>query len=353
MFLGPPALPPDPPAAVAAPAEVSDQVQDGAISLTWTAPEGCSSAANLQDQLHRYLTDPPGNALSVMALVEPRSDAWHLQLSMERPGQTTVRQLDAPNCEMLTKAAALVVAVHVDVVGTSQGVRELVTAPDDFLAPDPKPPDEPGDADVPLARSTTPVPETVAIRTRRLDRRPRRRPPERRPSQAGILRLVGNAGVGERPGFFGGVGLAGGYQLRTFRIELQVDYTTPRIAVQPNDATVSATFQAVHGTVRGCWVSGFERWEFPLCSGVRAGALRGNARTGADQPSAAWSSSVSLTAEPSVVWSPIPELGIYGGLGLLVAMRRPAFRVGLDREPIYTAAPIGLQLGLGLELKLF
>ncbi|MEM6295191.1 MAG: hypothetical protein AAGA54_28225, partial [Myxococcota bacterium] len=185
------------------------------------------------------------------------------------------------------------------------------------------------------------------------DRTPRRRPPPRRPSRAGLLRLVANAGVGERPGFFGGIGLAGGFQLRTFRFELQADYTTPRIVVQPNDSSVSASFQAVHGTARACWVSGFERWEFPLCGGVRAGGLRGNARTGAERPEAAWSSSVSLAAEPSVVWSPIPELGIYGGLGLLVAMRRPSFAVGLDRDPIFTAAPIGLQLGLGVELKLF
>lgn len=347
---GPPQLPPDPPAITVPAAPEPDQATAGGLEFSWTAPAGCSSAQELAAQVDRYLSQSESHALNINATAEPREDAWHLSLSLTRPGETTVRELDAPSCDMLTKAAALVIAVHVDVVGTTQGVRELVQAPEDFLALEGEPGTEPTGEGVAPTVNTSPVPETVAIRTRREERNARRRPPARRPNSAGILRLITHGGVGERPGFFGGVGLAGGYQRRSFRIEAELDYAVPRVE-RVDD--VAGSFQAVLGSMRGCWVSSFERWEFPLCGGVRAGALRGIATRGAVQPSAAWSPAVGLTAEGATIWSPIPDLGLYAGLGVLAAIRRPSFRVGADGDALYTSAPIGLQLSFGIELKLF
>ncbi len=350
MPFGPPQLPPDPPAVVE-PAE-PDTATAGGLEFAWDAPAGCGTADTLATQVERYLAESGAHALKIDAKAEPRNAGWHLSLSMARPGQTTVRELDAPSCEMLTKAAALVIAVHVDVVGTSQGVRELVQAPDDFLAlDDPLPPDPIGEAVAPTMEST-PVPTTVAVRSRRDEERleRRRRPPARRPDRAGVLRLVAHGGVGERPGFFGGVGLAGGYQLRTFRIEAQVDYAVPRVERQ--DA-FAGSFQAVSATARGCWVSSFERWEFPLCGGFRAGGLRGIATRGSEDPVAAWSPWIGLAADAATIWSPIPDFGIYAGLGVLAAFRRPSFRIGLEGDSLYTSAPVGVQLNLGVELKLF
>ncbi len=350
MPFGPPQLPPDPPALVEPAEPARDRATRGGLELSWAAPEGCGSAAELGEQVEHYLAQSGQHTLSIDATAEQREQSWHLSLSLARPGQTTVRELDAPNCAMLTKAAALVIAVHVDVVGTSQGVRELVQAPDDFLAEDDATKPEPtGEGVAPVVESNA-VPETVAVRTLRERRDARRRPPARRPNQAGILRLVTHGGVGERPGFFGGIGLAGGYQLRSFRIEVQADYAIPRVLRRDG---VAGSFQAVHGTARGCWVSSFERWEFPLCGGFRAGGLRGVATAGAQTPEAAWSSWLGLVAEGSTIWSPIPDFGIYGGLGVLAGLRRPSFRVGVDGDRLYTSAPIGVQISLGVELKLF
>ena len=348
MPFGPPQLPPDPPAIVEPAATEPDRATAGNLEVSWLAPPGCSSATELTAQVEHYLAESGAHALQVDAVAEPRDDQWHLSLSLARPGHTTVRELDAPDCGMLTKAAALVIAVHVDVVGTSQGVRELLQAPDDFLAIDETPEPEPDEVE-PVVVSDR-VPETVAVRTRRTPRRERRRPPARRPSRAGVLRLVSHGGVGERPGFFGGVGLAGGYQLRVFRIEAQLDYAVPR--TRRTDGG-NASFQALHGTVRGCWVSAYERWEFPLCGGARVGGLRGVATAGADEPRPAWSPWVGLTADAATIWSPIPDIGIYGGLGVLAGLRRPSFRIGLEGDPLYTSSPLGIQLNLGIELKLF
>ncbi len=348
--LGPPQLPPDPPAVTVPAAPEPDRTTAGGLDFSWAAPAGCSSAQELATLVERYLSKSESHALRIDATATPREDAWHLSLALTRPGQTTVRELDAPSCEMLTKAAALVIAVHVDVVGTSQGVRELVQAPEDFLALEDEPEREPvGEGVAPSVNSSS-VPETVAVRTRREQREARRRPPARRPNSAGILRLITHGGVGERPGFFGGVGLAGGYQRRSFRIEAQVDYAVPRVERVDDFA---GSFQAVLGSMRGCWVSGFERWEFPLCGGIRAGGLRGIATQGALEPTAAWSPSVGLTAQGATVWSPIPDIGIYAGLGVLAALRRTSFRVGRDADALYTSAPIGLQVSFGIELKLF
>ena len=351
MPFGPPQLPPDPPAIVEPAPKEPDRATAGGLEFSWDAPQTCGSAQGLAEQVERYLADSGTHALKIDAIAQPRDDAWHLSLSMARPGETTVRELDAPSCAMLTKAAALVIAVHVDVVGTSQGVRELVQAPDDFLAVDEDPEPKPSTEDVTTAEVSSPVPTTVAVRTRRAqDRQARRRPPRRRPNQAGVLRLVSHGGIGERPGFFGGVGLAGGYQLRTFRIETQVDYAVPRVE---RSEEVAGSFQSVHGTLRGCWVSGYERWEFPLCGGFRAGGIRGESTAGAETPRPAWSAWIGLAADAAAIWSPIPDFGIYGGLGVMTGLRRPSFRVGLDGDPLYTSAPVALQLNLGVELKLF
>ena len=350
MAFAPPQLPPEPPAVVET--RQADTTTAGGLEFTWNAPDACGSAQALADQVERYLAQSGAHALKIDAEAKPRDAGWHLSLSMARPGQTTVRELDAPSCEMLTKAAALVIAVHVDVVGTSQGVRELIQAPDDFLAIDEPPAaDDESVATGPTVQADT-VPTTVAVRTRREDeaRRARRRPPARKPTRAGLLRLVAHGGIGVRPGFAGGVGAGGGYQLRTFRIEAQLDYAVPRVERRGD---VAASFQALHGTVRACWVSSYERWEFPLCGGVRAGGLRGIATRGAEAPSAAWSPWVGLTGDASTIWSPIPDFGIYAGLGVLAGLRRPAFRVGLEGDPLYASAPVGVQLNLGVELKLF
>ena len=350
MPFGPPQLPPDPPPIVE-PVQ-ADTAQAGGLEFSWMAPPACGSAASLAEQVERYLSESGAHALKIDATAEPREVGFHLSLSMARPGQTTVRELDAPSCELLTKAAALVIAVHVDVVGTSQGVRELVQAPEDFLALDEVPSPEPTGEGIAPPIESAPVPTTVAIRSRRGDdeRPARRRPPARRPSRAGVLRLVTHGGIGERPGFFGGIGIAGGYQRRTFRIEFEADYAVPRVERQGEFA---GSFQAVHAVARGCWVSSFERWEFPLCGGPRVGGLRGVATRGAEDPQAAWSPWLGLTAGAAAVWSPVPELGIYAGLGALAAFRRPSFRVGLEGDRLYTSAPVGVQLDFGLELKLF
>ena len=347
---GPPQLPPDPPATTVPATPEPDRATAGGLDFAWTAPAGCSTAQELATQVERYLSESDSHALNIDATVEPRAGSWHLSLALTRPGETTVRELDAPSCQMLTKAAALVIAVHVDVVGTSKGVRELVQAPGDFLALEGEPEREPTGEGVAPTVNTIPVPETVAVRTRREERDARRRPPARRPNRAGILRLITHGGVGERPGFFGGVGLAGGYQLRTFRIEALLDYAIPRVE-RVDD--VAGSFQAVLGSMRGCWVSSFERWEFPLCGGLRAGGQRGIATRGAEEPNAAWSPAVGLTAEGATIWSPVPDFGIYAGLGVLAALRRTSFRVGPEGDPLYTSAPIGLALSLGVELKLF
>ncbi len=355
MLLGPPELPPDPPAAVQVPATEPSTFAAGPLEIAWDAPAQCGTAENLDTQVRRYLAESPDEPLHISGVVEQRPDRWHISLTLRRTGQTTVRELDAPSCEMLTKAVALVVAVHVDVVGTSQGVRELETPPVepgslDPELPEPEAPDGPTAA--PIIDDVGP-PETDTVRTTRPEPPPRRRPPRQRPEQAGLLRVVTHAGVGDRPGFFGGVGLVGGLQLRAFRAEAQLDYTVPRTAEQPDDDQISASFQGLHGTLRGCWVSRFERFEIPLCGGIRVGGLRGVARRGADEPEAGWSTWAGATVEPGVVYSPVPRFGIYGGLGVLIAFRRPSFTVGRAAGPIYTSSSIGAMVSFGVELKLF
>lgn len=356
MFFGPPPpLPPEPPAVMEPAGEAQppdlppgpERLEEGAVEISWDAPGSCPGVADLHQQIGRYLARESigGDALTVTGKVVHSDGDWRLSLSLARPTETSFRELAADDCALLTRAAALVVAVHVDAVGAGHGVRVLETPLVPPTEPQPPPIEVEPDAPPPESSVDRRPPEETLER--------RRRPPLRRPPRFGLLRLAGSGGVGDLPGFLRDLSLTGGAQLRAWRIEAEVSYAPPRSASHPTNENISGSFQAVGGTVRGCWVSVFERFEIPLCAGLRSRGIRGIGRDGVGVPAAGWNSSVALAFAPSVIWSPVPQVGLFGGLGVYVGLRKPGFGVGTEPQPLFSVSAVSALISIGVETKFF
>lgn len=355
MFFGPPQLPPEPPAVVEPAGEAQppqlppgpQRLEEGEVEISWDAPGTCPGVADLHQQIGRYLARDSigGEALAVTGTVAERDGNWHLSLSLARPTETSFRELAADDCMLLTRAAALVVAVHVDAVSAGHGVQILETPVVPPAAPTPPPPVETEPEPPPESSARRRPPEPTLER--------RRRPPLRRPPTFGLLRLAGSGGAGDLPGFLRDISLTGGAQLRAWRIEAEINYAPPRVAVHPTNDAVSGSFQAIGGTLRGCWVSVFERFEIPLCAGLRSRGIRGIGRDGIDAPTPGWNPSVALAFSPGVIWSPIPQVGLFGGLGVYVGLRKPGFGVGTEPDPLFAVSAVSALVSIGVETKFF
>ena len=73
MPLGPPQLPPDPPAVVEpVAAQEPDTATVGGLEFGWTAPENCGSAEGLATQVERYLAESGSHTLRIDATADAR-----------------------------------------------------------------------------------------------------------------------------------------------------------------------------------------------------------------------------------------------------------------------------------------
>ena len=345
MIFAPPELPPDEPPGVVdvqRPVEIlageGETVVDGELTIQWVAPEKCPDAEAMVAAVDRYLAEEsePKAPVVVRGRIQPYGSDWRLDLVLERSGSRSRRSLEASSCELLGKGAALLVAVHVDAVGASAAVRALETP----VGPDVKE-GTPGDV---VVREVD-TPESVVT-----VREPAPPPAPAPLPVGGVLRFVLTGGVGHLPRFPHGFAFAGGVTLSQFRIEAQVDYAPPRQGVHPDNDAVSGQFQAVAATVRGCWAPTRGRFVFPLCLGVRGAGIQGEGRDGVSVPVAVWSPWGALALEPSVVFSPIPRLGIFGSVGALASFNRPGFRVGTS-DPVFRVSPISAVVTLGIEVN--
>jgi hypothetical protein len=84
------------------------------LTLTWLAPTGCPTAADVRAEVDRLVRFPPGQApppLVAEGHVENRDGRWHLRLRTEREGLPGEREIEADSCASLAHAATLVIAL--------------------------------------------------------------------------------------------------------------------------------------------------------------------------------------------------------------------------------------------------
>jgi hypothetical protein len=84
------------------------------LELTWNAPVGCPSGAEVQREFERLTKVPPGTTpvqLAAEARIEQSGGVWLLHLTTVRNGLPGEREIEAGSCASLAHAAALVLAL--------------------------------------------------------------------------------------------------------------------------------------------------------------------------------------------------------------------------------------------------
>ncbi len=218
---------------------------DAVPRILWTAPAGCPSQADVAREVEQLLRQPldqsRGPALTIQGRISRLANGgYRVLLDFSSGGAQRQRQIEHDDCEKLTEAAALVMAMAIDPERMQLGASELP-------APAPPPPAPPRAAEPAPSAESRPIPWSVALMGR---------------GQAGALPGVG-------PGMGGQIGID---PLPSLRLEAAGTYWFPRS--QPLVGGANAELWMWSAGVRGCWVGG-SRWKLTLCGGPEFGQVTG------------------------------------------------------------------------------
>lgn len=311
---------------------------DGGVTLHWTAPPGCPDAQAVRDEAARRSRgdDRPVDAVGI---VRAEQGAWVLELTL-RGSTVEQRTIRASSCTALAEAAGLLIAVAADPTLAPEQGEPVVPA---VAIETPKPVPEP----VPEATPPSPIATPPVT--------PDPDPPPRRRSRARATIRIDAVGQFLRvlPAVAGfGVGGAIGVMWPHARAELRGHWYLPSDATEASAPRAGGRIDLWTIAPAGCWVPTWRRGSLalPLCGGVELGGMRGRS-IGVDESGGATALFLSITADATLVYSPIPRLGLRLGPQVAILARRPAFNLR-DREPLFAAGPAALRLVAGIELRL-
>jgi hypothetical protein len=281
-----------------------------AFALTWNAPDECPDATTVEQYVDDVLGDANFGPLAVHAsgVVSRTAEArYAVQLDLDTgAAQPSRRSLDAADCEAVSRAAALLIALAI----------RAEAAP-------PSPPPVP-----------TPAPEPV---------------PTHVPRARGFLGLLTLADFGAIPGATLGAGITAGVRWPRLQLESTVAYFAPRSTSAASRTDVGARFELGTAGARAC---------APLT--VTAVWLAPCVGAGADWVRAPGFGAL-MTRRPST-WDLIARFGLLGGWDIssiisarvevegVLPLARPEFEVDGVGD-VFRRSPVGVRTALGLELQ--
>jgi hypothetical protein len=312
------------------------------VPLRWQAPLECPDQAALRervDALVAGLLDRPDAAKSRVEIeVRPGVEGYEATVIVRNGDGETRRDFAAEDCETVTDAAALILAVALDPVGASMGLP--VEAP-----VEPTPPSEPR-ASEPEVAPELPVrtePEQPAIVD--LSDLPVE---DERPRNLGVgVRVLGGGGYGPTNTGYGTIGGTLALIGPRWRAELGGLWAIPRV-IRPA-AGFGGSFDGWAVLGRGCFAPKIRRLELPTCGGVELGSVRGRGLDElpiAGQASFLW---VALAAAQGLWFSPIERVGIGVELGVAVPLNRGTFTI--ENTEVQRMAAVTVRGLAGIELK--
>lgn len=295
-----------------APAE-GDPQHNAAPTLQWSAPAVCPDGHAVRSRVEQII----GRALregdeGVRVVAHVTDDEPpRLRLAITSDSGSRERVIGGRDCAELAEVAAVLIAVAVD--------------PSASPLP-PEPPPEPAPSPAQSVDATPPSTSPA-----------RRRPPptrarpdasrERAAKPGGTIHVAPGLGLGAVPGPTAVLAVGAGVRWLHARIDLAFEQWFARpAAVADTDATVDV--RAFRVGARGCWVPTAGRVvELPLCAGVFAGAMRGEAhgvpRTNAQR--IAWA---GAQLEAGLMFAPLRDrrwFAVGPMLRLQASFVRPAF----------------------------
>jgi len=307
------------------------------LDLTWNAPPGCPSAADVRRQFEQLAKVPADRApphLVAEAVVEQNAERWHLRLRIVRDGLAGEREVEAASCVSLARAAAL----------------ELALAAGGSFAPDAETPAEPATpANPPVKpeRSDANAAPPEADRTRAVaSAKPA---PVVRPLSWWAT-LDARYSSGPLPGKAFGTAAGVDTRYRSWLASARV-VAWPGVHEEPVPG-LHATFAGVGGSLSICFVGGSSQ-AFMLagCAGLQASALRGSSSGGSVSDSAVASWYAALPAIRAKIRL-VGDLSIDLGFESAISLTRPRFVVLGLTPPVYVVPQFAPSLSVGLSIQI-
>lgn len=249
--------------------------QSRRFELTWQVPPGCPSATEVTREIEELVaTSAASAAVPIVANASVASDrgGFALTLALRDTEGTHFRRIDAPTCDELGHAAALVVALAID-------PALLSTHVDPGGAVSPVPPLLPANLqasnNMPQAAPGSPPPYFSAAQTALPAASPTR-------SLLWRLGLIESVAIETLPGVNLSTGLLGAVQTKGVRFELTLSSLTGN-ATSSLSTRASADFYLYRAEPRVCWLAETKNWALGPCSGFQIGVLIGHGH-GVDSP---------------------------------------------------------------------
>jgi hypothetical protein len=290
------------------------------LQIDWDAPAGCPDAAEVRARIDEFAE--PGGARRSGAIVqgEVREDEgrWALTLMLDIPEGRARRTLDGDNCEVVTDAAALIVAVMLDPQTVLEDlVREPEAEPALEEAPAPKP-----------------TPKTTPRPTQPRERKVR-----------GIIGIAGTGTFEALPRFGGGLLATAGIDSRYVRAEAVTTYDAPQLRLIDQEARAGAVFDVWTVGARGCGVARVRTLVFPVCAGVELGSLRARGE-GLDIGRRVSLLHARATVGGGLSWSATRWLELRAEVAGLITLS--PWRVVIDDlGEVHRSRPVGVRAALG------
>ncbi len=277
------------------------------FELNWQAPTGCPNGIEVIREIDELVANsaPPTVSTTIAANASIASDhgGFTLTLTVRDAEGFHDRRLDAPTCEELGHAAALIVALAIDPALLANHPEPRGTSPNAIQT---LPGAEPNPSLLPNA-SPPPIPIAAHAESPATFTAP--------PSIAGTEPLFWRLGLSAfasyrtLPGVNLGTAVFGAIQGRMLRLEFAVSSLT---AEKGNPPRLGATFALYRLAPRICWLVTEPTWSVGPCAGIELGRLSGHGY-GVDnekEPWGLWLAS-SLGALFELRLAPSSLLGIF------------------------------------------
>lgn len=329
------------------------------VELRWDAPKRCPDEAALREQVDEILGGslalPRPRPLSVIAVVRDERETLSLRVFAVTEAGTRERALRYDrDCGLLTRAAAVVIAITIDPASIGR------LGPDALTLLEPPKPDEGPPLSVPVEERAPPeLPSEPP---------PEVPPPARRPPTApapapaisilkvspwrprGSLRVLGGLGVGELPAVGGGVSGAVALIFRHLRLEVVASlWPARRLRLVGFDADTGADFLLWSLGPRLCGVLHPHRLlEVPLCAGAEVGQVHvtGVGLQDSQRARVPWLAGVFA---PSLVIVPLRRMALWLAPELVVPSRA-TYSIE-EVGPVFRAQPVAGRFMGGIELR--
>jgi hypothetical protein len=303
-----------------------------AVPLQWEAPPSCPAATQVQAWVDALVA--PQAQGSAKGEVTQTASGFALTLVVTTAQGRTERVLEAPACESLAQAAAVVVAVVVDPLEAQ--ARSSVARPSPTAVPAP-------------ARSRPAAPaasrssfEASLDAGPPVDRAGRRRP------RAVTLGVEAGVGTGLLPQPHATVHAWGGLAWRRLAVHVTATHRFGQLAERAGGG--GAMISATTGGAELGPVMRRGPWTLRLLASLEAGAMVAEGRDlmRTLTPVSPW---LGVGLRPGVAWSPAPWVALSANVTLSGSLLQPQFEI--EGGPlIHRTSLLGARIGLAVEFRL-